>query len=274
MNYENMKKENVLWVTKLIDEYKQPFDADLWSSYKALEVFIGPEEYNKIKKTAIQNKKFNTSLLQKYEISLEDFLIKKNEIRASWEQKAQDACERGNMIHSLLSQGPIKINDFVIDTVVNDSKFDGECDGTYCELPLTYTDPITTFQITGIADLVIVKDFEVTIVDYKTNKEIKKGSYYNSALKKRQTMQYPLNTIQDCNFWHYTLQLSFYGWLLEKIDPRLKIKQLIILHFDHKNKQTIYECEYLKDTIDKLLLYHSQKLKTVDKYEKLKPIEY
>jgi hypothetical protein len=69
MNYENMKKENVLWVTKLIDEYKQPFDADLWSSYKALEVFIGPEEYNKIKKTAIQNKKFNTSLLQKYEIS-------------------------------------------------------------------------------------------------------------------------------------------------------------------------------------------------------------
>ena len=29
-------------------------------------------------------------------------------------------------------------------------------------------------------------------------------------------LKYPLNNIQDTNFWHYTLQLSTYAWMIQK----------------------------------------------------------
>lgn len=274
----NVNQSNVqLKVTKLIEDYKQPFDSDFWASYKALESLIGEEEYSKIKKNLIQSKKFNTSLLNTYNIQLDEFLLKKNEIQEAWLKKSQEACERGKEIHSLLETGSPELKKLGIGGSINFIKeniINPEINGVYCELPLIYKDPLNRFELKGIADLVIIENFNVIIVDYKTGSEIKKGSYFNQALKKRQTMQYPLNHIQDCNFWHYTLQLSFYAWMLQKIDPRLKIKQLIILHIDHKNKEHLYECEYLKDTIDKLLTYHQQKLNINSKYAKLKPIEY
>lgn len=276
MNYvENPKMQ--LKVTKLIEEYKQPFDSDFWASYKALESLIGEEEYSKIKKTLVQSKKFNISLLDTYNISLDTFLLKKTEIQNAWLEKSKEACERGKEIHSLLETGSRGLNKLGIGGSINfitENVINPEIDGVYCELPLVYKDPLNKYQLNGIPDLVIIKNFEVIIVDYKTGSEIKKGSYYNNVLKKRQMMQYPLNSIQDCNFWHYTLQLSFYAWILQKIDPRLKIKGLFILHIDHKNKENLYECEYLKDIIDKLLLYHQQKLNITSKYDKLKPIEY
>ena len=44
-----------------------------------------------------------------------------------------------------------------------------------------------------------------------TNKEIKKRSFYDKNRKDVQHMKYPLNNIMDCNYWHYTLQLSTYA---------------------------------------------------------------
>ena len=56
-------------------------------------------------------------------------------------------------------------------------------------------------------------------------------------------MLYPLNNLDDSNFWHYTLQLATYAWMLQKINPDFIIKDLILYHFDHKGNETLYHCE-------------------------------
>ena len=74
------------------------------------------------------------------------------------------------------------------------------------------------------------------IVTHNTNKEIKKTSFYNKSTRSYQMMKYPLSNLQDSNYWHYVLQLSTYAWMIQKMDPRFKIKKLALIHYDHDNK--------------------------------------
>ena len=74
-------------------------------------------------------------------------------------------------------------------------------------------------------------------------------------------MLYPLNNIQDSNFWHYSLQLSLYAWLIKKIDPRFNIKKLILMNHDHDGNYTEHECEYLEKEVEAMLLYYKKQLK-------------
>jgi hypothetical protein len=87
-------------------------------------------------------------------------------------------------------------------------------------------------------------------------------------------MKYPLNNIEDCNFWHYTLQLSTYAWMIEKINPNFNIKDLIIVHYDHNNKQTIYHLEYLKEDVEKMLRHYKKEALHNKQISKYKKIEY
>ena len=57
-------------------------------------------------------------------------------------------------------------------------------------------------------------------------------------------MKYPLTDLDDVNFWHYTMQLSMYAWMVQQMNPEFEIKKLYLIHYDHNNKQTIYECDY------------------------------
>ena len=61
---------------------------------------------------------------------------------------------------------------------------------------------------------------------HNTNKEIKKSSFYDVKTKQKQMMQYPLNNLQDCNYFHYNLQLSLYAWMIKKQHPELNVKSL------------------------------------------------
>lgn len=83
--------------------------------------------------------------------------------------------------------------------------------------------------ICGQSDLVEVVNGKVNIIDYKTNKEIKKESYVNweGASDK---MTPPIDNLDDCNFYHYALQLSIYMYIILKHNPKLKPGRIIIHH--------------------------------------------
>lgn len=102
---------------------------------------------------------------------------------------------------------------------------------------------------------------KLLIPTHNTNKKIDQESYFDRNTKQRQMMKFPLNNIQDCNFYHYTLQLSLYAYLLEKINPKFKIKKLIIVHFDHDGNETEYTCDYLKDDVTRMLLHYRREQK-------------
>ncbi len=63
------------------------------------------------------------------------------------------------------------------------------------------------------------------LIDYKTNKEIKRNSFGSKK------MLSPLDNIEDCNYNHYCLQLNIYKYLIEKYTDT-KIKSTFIVYFD------------------------------------------
>lgn len=83
--------------------------------------------------------------------------------------------------------------------------------------------------VCGQADRVEVIRNTIDLYDYKTNKEIKKESYRNwEGVSQR--MLTPLEHLDDCNYYHYALQLSLYMYIMIKHNPNLKPGKLILHH--------------------------------------------
>ena len=91
--------------------------------------------------------------------------------------------------------------------------------------------------ICGQSDLVEVVNGKVSIIDYKTNKEIKMQSYVDwEGIS--QKMQFPVSHLDDCNFNHYALQLSIYMYIILKHNPKLRAGGMFIHHvqFEEEGK--------------------------------------
>ena len=123
-------------------------------------------------------------------------------------------------------------------------------------------------------DLIVKSGNDIVIVDHKTNKKIDQKSGFDSISKSNFKMKYPLNNLMDCNFYHYTLQLSTYAWMLQKINPNFVIKDLILNHYDHNGNNTLYHCEYLKKDVERMLYHYKKELILEKQRSKRKRIEY
>lgn len=112
------------------------------------------------------------------------------------------------------------------------------------------------------------------IVTHNTNEKIDLKGGFNTQSKSSAKMKYPLNTLDDCNYNYYQLQLSTYAWMLQKINPNFEIKDLILYHFDHKGNETLYHCKYLKKEVERMLIDYKKKLIHEDQINKRKRIDY
>ena len=112
------------------------------------------------------------------------------------------------------------------------------------------------------------------IITHNTNKEIKTKAGFDTQKRQEIKMKYPLNSLPDVNYWHYALQLSTYAWMLQKINPEYTIKDLILVHFDHNDNQTVYHLPYLKKEVESMLKFYKKSVFKQEKLAKLKPIEY
>lgn len=112
------------------------------------------------------------------------------------------------------------------------------------------------------------------VITHNTNKEIKTKGTYNIATKSTYNMKYPLNNLPDVNFYHYTMQLSTYAWMLQKINPDFIIKDLILNHYDHEGHNTLYHCSYLKKEVERMLYFYKKQVILNKQRERRKRIEY
>lgn len=270
-------------VTTLIHKYTQEFDKEFWSAYKALEKLIPKDSWAIEKKSLLNSQKFNKEILETYSISELDFNKTQQGILDAWDEENRKSCERGTKIHEEIEHSfydhpkDISLQKFGLG-----GKF--ECRKDYSELDLEYgvypeyliyresDDGI--LRIAGQVDLIVKQGNEITIIDHKTNKKIDQKSGFNSATKSSSKMKFPLNNLMDCNFYHYTLQLSTYAWMLQKINPNFVIKDLILNHYDHQGNNTLYHCEYLKDDVERMLKHYMKELVLERKRNKRKRIEY
>lgn len=275
--------EKYVSVTTLIHRYTQEFDKNFWSAYKALEKLIPKESWVIEKKSLLNSKKFDKSILEVYNISENDFNKIQQDILDSWDEENRKSCERGTKIHEEIEHSfynnphNISLKKFGLG-----GKF--ECKKDYSELDLEYgvypeyliyresDDGI--LRIAGQVDLIVKSGNEIIIIDHKTNKKIDQKSGFDSVSKANFKMKYPLNNLMDCNFYHYTLQLSTYAWMLQKINPNFIIKDLILNHYDHNGNNTLYHCDYLKKDVERMLYHYKKELILEKQRSKRKRIEY
>ena len=258
--------QNCISVTTLIHQFTV-FDEDFWSSYKAFEEILGEEDFKEFKPTLLEVKKFSPRFLELAHVSQDTFDKHKQRLLSEWEEKRETSCIRGTAIHREHELEHLAGNTKELKylglggtfkSITNNILEPGQ--GVYPELLLSRISPDGKLRVAGQADLVIIDGYDVYILDYKTNKEIKTKAYFDRKTKKHSTMKYPLNNIQDTNFWHYSLQLSTYAWLIQKINPMFNIKKLVLLHYDHDGNNAEYECEYLKADVERMLGFYKKQL--------------
>lgn len=270
-------------VTTLIHRFTQPFDKEFWSAYKALEKLIPKESWPMEKKSLLNTKMIDKEILTLYNISENDFNKTQQDILDAWDEENRKSCERGTKIHEELENSFYKeAHDISLQKFGIGGKF--ECKKDYSELDLEYgvypeyliyresDDGI--LRIAGQVDLIIKSGNEITIVDHKTNKKIEQKSGFNTSTRSNVKMKYPLNNLMDCNFYHYTMQLSTYAWMLQKINPNFVIKDLILNHYDHDGKNTLYHCEYLKKDVERMLYFYKKEVILENQRQNRKRIEY
>lgn len=279
----NDEEKQYISVTTLIGKYEQEFDKNFWSAYKALEKLIPKDHWAMEKKSLLASKKFKKEILEVYNISENDFNKAQQDILDEWDKKNKEACERGTKIHADLENSfyaggkNVNLKKFGIG-----GKF--ECKKDYTDLDLEYgvypeylvyresDDGI--LRIAGQIDCIVKSGNDIIIIDHKTNGKIDLKSGFNTQTKSTTKMKYPLNNLDDCNFQHYTMQLSTYAWMLQKINPNFVIKDLILNHYDHDGNNTLYHCEYRKHDVEKMLYHYKKNLILEKERNKRKRIEY
>ena len=270
-------------VTTLIHTFTNPFDKEFWSSYKALEKLLSKDDWAIEKKSLLSTKKFDKVLLEMYEISENDFNREQQAILDAWDEENRKSCERGTKIHATLENSLYdKRKDIDLAKYQIGGKF--ECIKDYNELDLEYgvypeylihrVSEDGKLRIAGQIDLLVKKGNKIIIADYKTNKEIKTKSFYDKNKKTSEKMKYPLNNLDDVNYWHYTLQLSTYAWMIQKLNPDFEIEDLVMIHFDHSDNMTVYHLPYLKEEVIKMLAYYKKESQLEENRKKRKRIEY
>ena len=188
------------------------------------------------------------------------FGMSKDEIKLKWEKNRNEAASAGTKMH------------YDIECYYNKIKFSNKSIEfkyfqNFCN-DFNNLKPYRTewmvwdkeLKFAGSIDMVFINDNqELEIYDWKRSKAIKKENKWNKAKTKC------ISSIQDCNFWHYSLQLNTYRAILEKnYDIKINKMCLICLHPDNDNKNYIrYEVPFMIQEIDDLFKY--RKLMLTDK---------
>ena len=270
-------------VTTMIHSYTQPFDKDFWSAYKALEKLLPKDVWNVEKKSLLNTKKFDKVLLELHNISENDFNREQQNILDQWDEENRKSCERGTKIHADLEHSfykkkkDIDISKFEIGGKFVCEKDRTELDlenGIYPEYLISRISEDGKLRIAGQIDLLVKKGNKLTIGDFKTNKKIETKSFFDSKTRTSVKMKFPLNNLEDCNYYHYCLQLSTYAWMLQKYNPEFEIEDLVLIHFDHSDNMTVYHLPYLKDEVVKMLSHFKKETTLKANREKRKPIVY
>lgn len=254
-------------VTTLIHSFTQPFDKEFWSAYKALEKLIPKDSWAIEKKSLLATKRFDSSILALYDIEEGTFSNTQQDILDEWDKANKDSCERGTAIHAELENQyykkpkNISLKKYGLGGKFECKKGYTELDmqqGVYPEYLISYESEDGLLKVAGQIDLLIKDGNDIYIVDYKTNKKIDQKSGFDTMTKKNATMLYPLSNLMDCNYMHYTMQLSTYAYMLQKINPDFVVKQLILVHYDHEGNETTYNLDYLKEDVERMFSFHKK----------------
>jgi hypothetical protein len=100
-------------------------------------------------------------------------------------------------------------------------------------------------KLAGSVDMIYRNRINGTfaVYDWKRSKEIKMENTFQSGFG-------PVSHLPDCNYWHYTLQLNMYRWMLEKhYGIVVSEMALVIMHPNNTNYRK-YVLNRLDDEVE------------------------
>lgn len=231
--YTDSNGNEYISTTTIIGQYAPKFDAKRWARIKAKEQGVTEKEilrqWNQIKEEACKR---GTNTHNGLEDAIKDVSKFKEAIRYL-EQSESGRCITVADIPNL-SVKPLDIDKFKEAT---NNKYDEiyRVFQFYTDRGYTIYSEIGVFDpillISGTIDILCIKDTDFVILDWKTNRDGLKfeSGYYkkdkstipnqltNEWVKKNEKMKPPLNHLDECNGSHYTMQLSIYARLVERI---------------------------------------------------------
>lgn len=231
-HYEYNGKRVGISVTRLIEEYSNPFDQQAIAE-----------------KVAIRDNKSVSEVLEE------------------WEYKNKFACEKGSTCHEYAQSiwSGEEYNELLFDgsieylTAVN--KIQSQAMNFWKDFKDKFTH-IQDEQLVGseeynicsaVDHLFLDKNGNVWLIDYKTN-SILKG--YNDDEKNRRytkKMLIPLQNIKDDSLNHYYLQLSIYKYLIEKYTNIKIYKTMIVYMSENIENYELIETPYLMKEVELIL---------------------
>lgn len=261
--------------TTFIDLFKNKFDADFWSVYTGLRLALNMEKdefspflrrfgysrkKEKLKSSEDQQKTIRT-IARQSGIQTDELNMYQQIALQEWKIKNEGSKQKGTKFHNY-KEGEVYKNDGL------------KYDGVYTKIVSQVDDLsnlsnpnsvviapelrmyIRKYRVSGTADKVFIfPDKTFDIDDWKTNIEIKMNNPWD-------TMKYPLQHLDDCNYNHYCLQVSLYAYILEQWG--YKVNRLKFTHVELAEdgitivKATEYITHYMKKEVEDMLNYFDQ----------------
>lgn len=279
--------------SNLLERAKEPFDKLYWGIYKGLEAIgerpipISPRS----RQFKINNNIYNLNEVKK-EFKVVPDLTKV--IHSSWDEDTEIACNRGSITHDEIEYS---INDLLKslermtykEELTNDdyrnvdllkTKYYKIYKHIYPYIKLgwrIYTEHIVfkyEWRLAGMIDLLLVKDNEFMIFDWKTNKDemMFSAGYYKKEwvddvkvktdkfVQTFKKLQYPADYLEECKGSIYTMQLNVYAILFYYLTGKI-CKNLSLCHIRDNNPDDIkwYYIRILSKPTLKFIKYHVAK---------------
>ena len=143
------------------------------------------------------------------------------DVRKEWKKTGEDGTETHRQIEAWINEG----------TVPKDLKANRAIEYLHNEMGIrTLGSELQSEQkvydeklkLAGTIDLQIIGNNIVSVVDWKTTKKVVQ-SHHKKGIRS------PVDVIDDCNYWHYVLQLNTYAYILNaqgKVISNLSIVHL------------------------------------------------
>lgn len=194
-------------------------------------------EFNKEKIAKnIVHKQFNKQDSQYYQMTENDILEK-------WEANKNEACDAGTFLHESIE---LYYNDCEFVNTTKEFTFFENFEKDHANLKAYRTEWEIYYEeksIAGSVDMVFQnQDGTFSIYDWKRSKKIEKSNRFEFGLN-------DFDHLPNTNFWHYSLQLNIYKFILEmKYDFVIKDLYLVIMHPNNKNYIKM-ECPNLQNEV-------------------------
>jgi hypothetical protein len=211
-SYHNSDGEKYSGVTTLLSKYKsQKFNADNTAKYKAMKDFLPEKIFKRIKEMAGGWENAHTyyeRVCNKGVSYLENLEKIKNGYLEQWKNKTisgseeHDERERDIIENGFYYNG--KLYPYLDKNILEITKDDV---GVCTEILLWDHSK----KLAGLADIVIFDKGKFYILDFKTNKEIKRTGFMGRNLLP------PFDNLPECEFSIYSLQLNIYAYMINAL---------------------------------------------------------